>query len=75
MITQLSKQIFDELNKNFSHQKSTDEAPKVKAAIEAVLKRLNLVTREEFDAQAAVLMRTRGRLEALEAKLEQVTSD
>jgi BMFP domain-containing protein YqiC len=75
MITQLSKQIFDELNKNFSHQKSTDEAPKVKAAIEAVLKRLNLVTREEFDAQAAVLMRTRGRLEALEARLEQVTSD
>jgi len=75
MITQLSKQIFDELNKSFSHQKSADEAPKVKAAIEAVLKRLNLVTREEFDAQAAVLMRTRERLEALEAKLEQVTSD
>jgi len=28
-----------------------------------------LVTREEFDAQAAVLLRTRERLEALEAKI------
>ena len=39
------------------------------AALQAVLRRMDLVTREEFDAQAAVLARTRERLEILEAEL------
>jgi BMFP domain-containing protein YqiC len=33
------------------------------------LTRLDVVSREEFDAQAAVLKRTRERLEALEAQI------
>jgi len=33
------------------------------------LSKLDLVTRDEFDAQARVLERTRARLEALEARL------
>ena len=40
----------------------------------SVLSRLELVTREEFDAQQAVLMKTREKVEALEkrvAELEQ----
>jgi ubiquinone biosynthesis accessory factor UbiK len=36
--------------------------------MQAGLARLHLVTREEFDAQAAVLQRTRSRLEALELR-------
>ncbi|UCG72772.1 MAG: accessory factor UbiK family protein [Chromatiales bacterium] len=36
------------------------------------LERLDLVTREEFDVQRKVLERTRARLEALEAELQQL---
>jgi len=53
-----------------------DALPKaqLQAALESVIRRMDLVTRADFDAQAAVLARTRARLEALEAevsKLEQ----
>lgn len=37
-----------------------------RAALQAGLGRLDLVTREEFDVQRAVLLRTREKLEALE---------
>lgn len=37
-----------------------------KGALQAGLSRLDLVTREEFDVQRAVLLRTREKLEALE---------
>jgi len=37
-----------------------------KSVLQAGLSRLDLVTREEFDVQRAVLLRTREKLEALE---------
>jgi ubiquinone biosynthesis accessory factor UbiK len=37
-----------------------------RAALQSGLTRLDLVTREEFDVQRAVLLRTREKLEALE---------
>jgi BMFP domain-containing protein YqiC len=40
-----------------------------KAILQAGLGKMNLVTREEFDVQAAVLRRTREKLEALEARV------
>jgi ubiquinone biosynthesis accessory factor UbiK len=40
-----------------------------KAVLQSTLARLDLVTRQEFDVQAAVLRRTREKLEALEARL------
>jgi ubiquinone biosynthesis accessory factor UbiK len=40
------------------------------AVLQSGLKKMDLVTREEFDVQCAVLLRTREKLEALEAKLE-----
>lgn len=46
----------------------------LRAALSAGFHKLDLVTREEFDVQSAVLARTRARLEALEqqvAALEQ----
>ena len=44
-----------------------DEAEKaLKAVLGAQLQKLDLVTREEFDAQARVLARTREKLEELE---------
>ena len=39
---------------------------------QAVLDRLDLVTREEFDAQAAVLAKTREKVEALEARVAEL---
>lgn len=36
------------------------------------LNKMNLVSRDEFDAQQAVLLRTRKKLEALEKQLEEI---
>jgi BMFP domain-containing protein YqiC len=47
----------------------------LRSGLESALAKLNLVTREEFDVQTAVLARTREKLEALEkqvADLEQL---
>ena len=51
-----------------------DFETQARATVMSVLSRLELVTREEFDAQQAVLMKTREKVEALEkrvAELEQ----
>jgi len=40
-----------------------------KGVLQSQLSRLDLVTREEFDVQAAVLKRTRSKLAALEKRL------
>jgi BMFP domain-containing protein YqiC len=39
------------------------------ASFASMLSRMNLVSREEFDAQSALLARTREKLQALEARL------
>ena len=41
-----------------------------KAVLQSGLTKLDLVSRQEFDVQAAVLRRTREKLEALEARLK-----
>ena len=50
----------------------TDIEQNIRAAIEANLKKLNLVTREEFDIQQQVLLRTHEKLEALEKKVAEL---
>jgi ubiquinone biosynthesis accessory factor UbiK len=57
------KAVRDDLENNF------------RAVLRERLSKLDLVTRDEFDAQARVLERTRARLEALEAKLAALESD
>ena len=47
----------------------TDMQHNFRAALQGVFERLDLVTREEFDAQCKVLLRTREKLEALERRL------
>ena len=44
----------------------------LRASIAAALSRMDLVTREEFDVQAAVLARTREKLEALTQRLQEL---
>lgn len=41
-----------------------------RAVLEGVLQKLDLVTREEFDVQSALLERSRARLNELEQRLE-----
>lgn len=41
----------------------------IKAVLRETLSRMELVTREEFDVQTALLSRARSRLEAVEAEL------
>lgn len=45
-----------------------------KSALQAGLTKLDLVTREEFDVQRAVLLRTREKLEALEVAVAAMES-
>jgi hypothetical protein len=44
----------------------------LRASLEAGLARLDLVTREEFDVQSAVLARSREKLAALEARIAEL---
>lgn len=44
----------------------TDIEKNMRSGLESGLRKMNLVTREEFDTQTAVLLRTREKLEALE---------
>jgi BMFP domain-containing protein YqiC len=43
-----------------------------KAVLQAQLSKLDLVSRQEFDVQAALLARTQGMLTALEARLKEL---
>ena len=45
---------------------------KVRQVLQAQLNRLDMVSREEFDVQTKVLLRTREKLSELEAKLAQL---
>jgi BMFP domain-containing protein YqiC len=77
-------QQFDEIAKRLSEslppgmrQMQADVEKNVRSGLHSLFSRMDLVTREEFDVQQAVLERTRSRLEALErqvALLEQQLS-
>lgn len=51
-----------------------DTEKNIRAALEAGLQKLNLVSRSEFDAQTAVLEKTRQQLRALQDKLDEIES-
>jgi len=52
-----------------------DFEAQARATVMAVVAKLDLVTREEFDAQQAVLMRTREKVEALEKRVADLEKD
>ncbi len=51
-----------------------DAEANFRAALAGALRKMDLVTREEFDVQRAVLERTRKKLESLEARLKELDS-
>lgn len=69
MLSDLAQRLAQELQKNLPPLASLAPTRELQSALQAGLRRMDLVTREEFDAQAAVLLRTRMRLEALEQQV------
>ena len=67
-LDELSKRLSELMPADLSAAKA-DIEKNVKSVLQTGLRKLDLVTREEFDVQRAVLLRTREKLEALEAKL------
>lgn len=51
---------------------SEDIEKKLRALIQSTFSKLDMVSREEFDAQVAVLARTRAKIEALETQLTEL---
>lgn len=69
----LNPKLLDEVSAHFSELIAASPAKDIeknaRALLASVFARLDLVTREEFDVQAAVLTRTREKLTALEARV------
>jgi ubiquinone biosynthesis accessory factor UbiK len=69
MITDFAQRLLQELQKNLPQISALLPKRELHLALQSALGRLDLVTREEFDAQQAVLARTREKLEQLEKTL------
>ena len=61
--------IGDRLRQVFEASPAKDVEKNVRAVLSNMFSRLDLVTREEFDVQREVLLRTRERLAELEQKI------
>jgi ubiquinone biosynthesis accessory factor UbiK len=72
LFSELSKQLFSELRQALPGQVTDLPEQELRVLLESLLRKLNLVSREEFDAQQAVLMRTREKVEVLEQALAEV---
>jgi BMFP domain-containing protein YqiC len=67
-LEEIAKQISDAVPPGVKNMAEEAES-KIKQVLQSQLSKLDLVTREEFDVQTQVLIRTREKLEALEARL------
>lgn len=78
-MTRLNPQVIDEIIGRLMEvvpisirTAKTDIEANFRSILQAMFTKLDLVTREEFDVQANVLLRTREKLTALEAKIKQL---
>jgi BMFP domain-containing protein YqiC len=78
----IEKSVLDDLAKRVSDTipdglkfLQEDLEKNIKSALEAGLSHLDLVTREEFDLQSAVLARTREKLEQLEKVVAELEAE
>ena len=67
----LARSVMDSLPKGFQSLQS-DAEKNIHSALQSMLTRMNLVTREEFDIQAGVLARTREKLDRLEKQVAEL---
>jgi ubiquinone biosynthesis accessory factor UbiK len=69
----LNPKLLDEISAKIkeavAQSPAKDMEKNLQAVLQSVFSRLNLITREEFDVQQEVLLRTREKLAALEARV------
>ena len=76
LLGEIAKRLGEVLPELLPSKAVTEDLEKtVKTVAQSVFSRLELVTLQEYDAQVAVLNRTRERVQALEAKLEQLNGE
>ena len=73
IFTQLQGQ-FGQFVPDMAKAARDDVETQVRASVMSVMSRLELVTREEFDIQQAVLEKTREKVEALEKRVAELES-
>lgn len=66
------REIDQRMREILARSPAADLEKNLRALLASAFSRLDLVTREEFDAQREVLARTRAKLEALEGKLAEL---
>ncbi|MCV6609174.1 MAG: accessory factor UbiK family protein [Amphritea sp.] len=72
VIEGLTAQLAGLIDSARNHSASGDLEPQISAILKGAFNRMDLVTRDEFDAQSAVLARTREKLEHLQQQLDQL---
>jgi hypothetical protein len=73
-IEDIAKQVADAIPPSVKNVAAEFEE-KTKTILQRKLAQLDVVTREEFEVQTHVLMKTREKLEALEAKIDQLLAE
>ena len=73
-IEQLARQLADSVPRNL-RALGEDLEKNFRSLLQSGFDRMDLVTREEFDLQSAVLERTREKLEQLERRLAELESE
>ena len=68
-VTRIGKQIAD-LVPDSAKETRQEIEKNIQCALQSAVSRLDLVSREEFDIQAAVLKRTREKLDKMEKQIE-----
>ena len=64
--------IGDKISQTLNQGPLKDIEHNLRALMQGVLQKLDIVTREEFDVQQAVLLRTREQLSALETRVSEL---
>lgn len=72
-IEEIAKQITDAIPPSVKNV-ANDIEEKTKTVLQRKLSQLDIVTREEFDVQTQVLIKTREKINELEAKITQLES-
>lgn len=72
MIEKLARSFLNDLKAVLPVSTSDLPEKELRSLLEGVLKKMNLVSREEFDAQQAVLLRTREKLEEMKKTLAEL---
>jgi BMFP domain-containing protein YqiC len=70
-LDELARGVMDKLPSGFQTMQH-DMEKNLRAALQSAFGKLDLVTREEFEVQTAVLQRTREKLETLEARVTEL---